>query len=70
MLSAIFKRAIAQDCRPGHNPIREVTVPKGLPKQETYAYTLEEIRQMLGAIQHEPTRTIIALAGYTGLSKS
>jgi integrase len=56
--------------RPGHNPIREVTPPKGLPSEETYAYTLQEIRQMLGAITHETTRVIIALAGYVGLSKS
>jgi integrase len=70
ILSGIFKRAIGQGCRPGHNPIREVTPPKGLPSGETYAYTLEEIRQMLGAMTDEVTRLIIALAGYVGLSKS
>ncbi|MFZ0288504.1 MAG: site-specific integrase [Candidatus Sulfotelmatobacter sp.] len=70
VLSGIFKRAIGQGCRPGYNPIREVTPPKGLPSAETYAYTLEEIRQLLGAISDEVTRLIIALAGYVGLSKS
>jgi integrase len=71
ILSGIFKRAISQGCRPhGYNPIREVTPPKGLPSAETFAYTLEEIRQMLGAITHETTRVIVALAGYCGLSKS
>jgi len=70
VLSSIFKRAIGQGCRPGYNPIREVTPPKGLPSAETYAYTLEEIRQLLGAISDEVTRLIIALAGYVGLSKS
>jgi hypothetical protein len=35
ILSGIFKRAIGQGCRPGYNPIREVTPPKGLPSAET-----------------------------------
>lgn len=70
ILSGIFKRAIGQGLRPGHNPIREVTPPKGLPSGETYAYTLEEIRQILGVITDEITRVMIALAGYVGLSKS
>jgi len=70
ILSGIFKRAISQGCRPGYNPIREVTAPKGLPSRQTYAYTQEEIFQMLGTIPHETTRVIIALAGYCGLSKS
>jgi hypothetical protein len=47
ILSGIFKRAIGQGCRPGHNPIREVTPPKGLPSQPTHAYTLPEIRSLL-----------------------
>jgi len=70
ILSGIFKRAIGQGLRPGHNPIREVTPPEGLPSGETYAYTLQEIRQMLGAITDETTKVIVALAGYCGLSKS
>jgi integrase len=70
ILSGIFKRAIGQGVRPGHNPIREVSCPKGLPSGETYAYSLQEIRQILGAITHEMTRVILALAGYVGLSKS
>jgi integrase len=70
ILSGIFKRAIGQGCRTGHNPIREVTPPKGLPSRETYAYTLLEIRQILGAMTDEVTRLLIALAGYVGLSKS
>ena len=70
MLSAIFKRAIGQGYRPGHNPCREITLPKALPSQPTHAYTLPEIREMLGAIPHETTRVIIALAAYCGLSKS
>ena len=47
ILSGIFKRALGQGVRPGHNPLREVTPPKGLPSGETYAYSLAEIRSML-----------------------
>ena len=70
ILSGIFKRAIGQGCRPGHNPIREVTPPKGLPSQPTHAYTLPEIRGLLGDVTDEIARVMIALAGYCGLSKS
>jgi integrase len=70
ILSGIFKRAIGQGCRPGHNPIREVTPPKGLPSQPTHAYTLPEIRGLLGDVSDEIARVMIALAGYCGLSKS
>jgi integrase len=70
MLSSIFKQGIGTDARSGINPCREITLPVGKPKVATYAYTLAEIRQMLSLIQHESTRVIIALAGYTGLSRS
>lgn len=70
ILSGMFKRAIGQGVRLGHNPIREVTPPKGLPSGETYAYSLAEIRSMLGAITDETAKVIVALAGYCGLSKS
>jgi hypothetical protein len=70
MLSAIFKRGIGLGYRTGANPCREITLPNGLPPEKTYAYTLAEIRQLLGAIQHESTRVMIALAGYAGLSRS
>lgn len=70
MLSAIFKRGIGLGYRTGANPCREITLPIGLPSERTYAYTLAEIRQLLSVIQHESTRVIIALAGYTGLSRS
>ena len=69
MLSKIFKRAIGLGLRTG-NPCREVTLPKGLPPQRTYAYTLAEIRQMLTVVRHLPTRVITALAGYCSLSCS
>lgn len=67
MLSAIFKRGIGLGYRTGANPCREITLPNGLPSERTHAYTLAEIRQVLGLIQHESTRVIIALAGSSGL---
>jgi integrase len=69
MLSKVFKRAIGLGLRTG-NPIREVAVPKGQSPKRTCAYTLDEIRQMLTLVPHLPTRAIIALAGYCGLSCS
>jgi integrase len=70
MASGILKRGIGLGLRTGTNPAREIEIPKGLPSGETYAYTLEEIRQLLGAMTDEVTRLMIALAGYVGLSKS
>jgi integrase len=70
ILSAIFKRGIGLGYRTGANPCREITLPNGLPSERTYAYTLAEIRQLLGVIEHESTRVMIALAGYAGLSRS
>jgi integrase len=69
MLSKIFKRAVGLGLRTG-NPAREVTVPKGRPPQPTHAYTLLEIHQILSLVPDLMTKTIIALAGYTGLAKS
>jgi integrase len=37
--------------------------------RETYAYSLEEIQELLKALS-EPARTIVAVAAFTGLSKS
>jgi integrase len=70
LCSGILKRGIGLGLRTGTNPCREIETPKGLPSGETYAYTLDEIRQMLGAITDETARLIIAIAGYAGLSKS
>ena len=71
MLSAIFKRACAQGVRnKKENPIREVTTPRGLPAETTHAYTIEEIRRILGAVEDETTRVIISVAAYAGLAKS
>ena len=69
ILSAIFKLAIQQDYRPGPNPIRETTLPKAPESQETHAYDLGTIKQILDLVP-EIARPIVALAAYAGLSRS
>jgi integrase len=69
ILSAIFKLAIQQDYRPGPNPIRETTLPKAPESQETHAYDLGTIQQILDLVP-ENVRPIVALAAYAGLSRS
>jgi integrase len=44
-------------------------VPKGTPGKETYAYSLEEIQKMIGALD-EPARTAVLVAAFTGLTLS
>jgi integrase len=69
ILSAVFKLAIQQDYRQGPNPIRETTLPKAPGPEQTHAYDLAEIRELLGLVP-ENCRPIIALAAYAGLSRS
>ena len=69
ILSSIFKLAIQQDYRSGPNPIRETSLPKAPGPQETHAYDLETIHRMLALVPAN-ARTIVALAAYSGLSRS
>jgi integrase len=52
------------------NPIQDTSIPN-VPeaKQDTYAYSLSEIKSML-AVLPEPARTIVLTAAFTGLRKS
>ena len=67
-LSGIFRYAKRQGVINSENPIRDVVLPKGKPAGETYAYSLEEIMQMLNVLP-EPAATIVAAAAYTGVRK-
>ena len=67
-LSGIFRYAKRQGVVNSENPMRDVVLPKGEPAGETYAYSLEEITQMLNALP-EPASTIIAVAAFTGVRK-
>lgn len=68
-LSGVFKFAKREGLLDGLNPIRDVSIPAGTEGHETYAYSLDEIQEILKAIS-EPARTIVAVAAFTGLRKS
>jgi integrase len=68
-LSAIFKLAKQQGYFAGENPVRDTAVtPSAKAPQQTHAYTLDEIRAMLGVLP-EPAATIFATAAFTGLRR-
>jgi integrase len=67
-LSGIFRYAKRQGVINSENPMRDVVLPKGDPAGETYAYSIEEITQMLNVLP-EPAATIVAVAAYTGVRK-
>jgi integrase len=69
LLSGVFRHAIQRGYLNGPNPMREVGTPGAPEDQETFAYSLEEalaIRQNLT----EPARTIVTVAGFTGLRRA
>jgi integrase len=67
-LSGIFRYAKRQGVINFENPMRDVVLPKGAPAGETYAYSLDEITQMLDVLP-EPAATIVAVAAFTGVRK-
>ncbi len=70
-LSGTFRRAILTGVIPKGfaNPVREVQLPDARERQETHAYSLEEVQRML-AVLPEPSRTAVAVAAFTGLRRS
>jgi integrase len=68
-LSAIFKLAKQQGYFAGENPVRDTAIdPSAKESEETYAYSLDEIRTMLTVLP-EPAATIFAVAAFTGLRR-
>lgn len=67
-LSGVFRYAKRLGVISTENPMREVALPKARPAEETYAYSLEEITQMLKLLP-EPAATIVAAASFTGARK-
>lgn len=65
-LSGVFRYARRQGILNSENPMRDVVLPKARPGGETYAYSLEEIMQMLDVLP-EPASTIVAVAGFAGV---
>jgi integrase len=64
-LSGAFRYARRQGILNTENPMRDVVVPKAKPGNETHAYSLEEILQMLVVVP-EPAATALATAAFTG----
>ena len=69
-LSGCFKQAKRLGILDGINPIMDVSIPRAPEAEEdTYAYSLSEIKAMLAMLQ-EPARTVVLCAALTGLRKS
>src|SRR5712691_7552943 len=69
-LSGAFKQAKRLGILDGVNPVLDVSIPRvPEPEQDTYAYSLSEIKSML-AVLPEPARTVVLTAAFTGLRKS
>jgi integrase len=64
-ISGIFSYAKQQGYFDGENPARNTAIPPARPSEETYAYSLEEIGQII-ALLPEPAATIFAVAAFTG----
>ncbi len=67
-LSGAFKLAIRRNMV-NSNPVRDAEIPRGKPSGEKAAYTLEEIQAMIHVLP-EPARTLVIVAGLTGLRVS
>jgi integrase len=69
-LSGSFKQAKRLGILDGLNPVMDVSIPRvPEPEEDTYAYSLAEIKSML-AVLPEPARTIVLTAAFSGLRKS
>lgn len=67
VFSGIFTLAKQQDYFQGENPARDTAInPRAAEPQETYAYTLDEIRTILSMLP-EPAATAFAVAAFMGL---
>jgi integrase len=69
-LSGCFKQAKRLGILDGINPVQDVSIPRvPEPEEDTYAYSLSEIKSMLAPLG-EPGRTVVLTAALTGLRKS
>jgi integrase len=67
-MSGVFRYAKRQGVINSENPMRDVAIPKAKTAGDTYAYSLEEILQMLNVLS-EPAATVVAAASFTGARK-
>lgn len=68
-LSGAFKQAKRLGILDGINPVMDVSIPHAPEPDDTYAYSLAEIKSML-TVMPEPAWTIVLTAALTGLRKS
>ncbi len=64
-ISGIFSYAKQQGYFDGENPARNTAIPPARTSEETYAYSLEEIGQILSVLS-EPAATVFAVAAFIG----
>jgi integrase len=67
-LSGVFKQAKRLGILDGINPMQDVSVPRAPEPEETYAYSLDEVKKML-LVLGEPARTVVLTAALTGMRK-
>ncbi len=67
-LSGVFKQAKRLGILDGINPVQDVSIPRTPEPEDTYAYSLPEVTQILSLLT-EPERTIVLTAALTGLRK-
>jgi integrase len=52
------------------NSIADAKIPRGIPKKQTHAYTLDEIRATIAAIDDEQLKTALLVFAFSGLRLS
>jgi integrase len=68
-LSGVFKQAKRLGIIDGINPMQDVSTPRAPEAEETYAYSLDEVKKMLLVLE-EPAKTVVLTAALSGLRKS
>jgi integrase len=70
LLSGIFTHAVNLGYLQTANPVQGAMLPAAAPPRETIAYSLEQIRAMIAALPDATSRVMVAVAAFTGLSRS
>jgi hypothetical protein len=70
LLSGIFTHAVNLGYLQTANPVQGAMLPAATPPRETIAYSLEQIRAMIAALPDSTSRVMVAVAAFTGLSRS
>jgi integrase len=68
LLSGVFKQAKRLGILDNINPIVDVSIPRSKEPEETYAYSFDEVKGMLAALDGAP-RAVVLTAAFTGLRK-